>query len=41
MLGYWAWSKLPALFSHGPDAADLKEREKRRREVEAKRRSGH
>lgn len=39
MLGYWAWSKLPALFGHGPDAADLREREKRAREVEAKRRS--
>jgi hypothetical protein len=36
-LAYWAWTKLPALFSHGPDAADLKERDKRQREIAAKR----
>jgi hypothetical protein len=38
MLAYWAWTKLPELFSHGPDAADLKEREKRQREITEKRR---
>jgi hypothetical protein len=40
MFGYWAWSKLPALFSEGPDRADMREREKRQRELRARRRSG-
>jgi hypothetical protein len=38
LLAYWAWAKLPELFRHGPDSAELREREKREREIAAKRR---
>lgn len=38
LAAHWAWTKLPDLFGPGPDRADLKEREKRRREVMQKRR---
>jgi type VI protein secretion system component VasK len=35
---HWAWTALPQHFSHGPDRAELAEREKRERELGQKRR---
>jgi hypothetical protein len=35
---HWAWTALPERFSHGPDRAELLEREKRERELGQKRR---
>jgi hypothetical protein len=35
---YWAFSALPQRFSHGPDAAEQRQREKREQEIAARRR---
>ena len=35
---HWAWTRLPERFQHGPDSAELAEREKRSKELAEKRR---
>jgi hypothetical protein len=39
LAAYWAFTELPSRFSHGPDSAELRQREKREHELADKRKS--